>query len=821
MKLLGGYTVVEETSKGNINNEISARLSDSLLYQTLIEKCRQHEDDSVLSVQPLIIKAVGYAHHRTKLVIRYMKEYTLHDSDHLFRVLYLMERLIPTDSLEKLSIPELMLLILAAFFHDIGMAPSEREVRSWLKDFEGDEPTDWELEEYKKFHRYKSCFPEKLKKIENLRNQEKYSIASTLEDYLVTEYIRSTHAKRAREIISEEWAEIIKFNDVDLTSEFADLCFSHNENALELLQLETSVPCGQDTYVCLPFIGVILRLADILDFDAKRTPTVLFSHLAVRNPISLGEWQKHRSIQSWAISPSYIAFSARCNHPAIEASIREFCDQIDEELKNCSLVISNIKDFNRNRSLEHYQILFPPQIDRSKIEAKRDIRTGEPKYIYRDTQFKLSKNQVIDLLMGTKLYGNTEIALRELIQNSIDACMVSAAMYKTWGQPYDPKIIVSFYTENGEDCLEVYDNGIGMNQEIIDKYYSKIGSSYYKSQDFYDLRAKVNMNFAPISRFGIGVLSVFMVSDVLIVSTRRLIDRYEFDDPIDISVEGQDSIFYIKKGNRKEPGTTTKLILREKNPWSRLTRDDFIKSVKKIISNPPFDIEIRTDKERIYHSTNSFSSFSPHDLKDYIWDSHENVKEILIDITDESLGFTGSVIVGIIEQNNLPVANIEILSKEVELDEVNYDLSMEIYYGKNAIEKDSNSIGVNDKGEVESSNTSSYIVKSKSFFSIHGIQFFSDIFPHYSDKASKAILKWPLPMLVVLDIVGHRDLDLNSARTEIIYNEKWLKFEKDLAFIILKRLSEKLNFEYWRELQKIIEKSDNELFTSIIKNINK
>ncbi len=811
---------MEETTKSNLINEVSARLCESLLYKELTDKCSL-EDDSVLSsVKSLIFNAANYAHHRAKLVIRYMKEYTLHDSDHFFRVLYLMERIIPKETMEKLSIPELMLLILTAFFHDIGMAPSEREVCSWLKKFEGEEPTEWEQEEHEKFQLYKNCFPEKLEKIDNLKKQKKHSIASILEDYLVAEYIRSTHAQRAREIISDEWAESIKFKDVDLTSEFATLCFSHNENTLELLKLDASFPCGQDTYVCLPFIGVILRLADILDFDAKRTPAVLFSHLTIRNSISLGEWQKHRSIQSWTISSKYIAFSARCNHPAIEASIREFCDQIDEELKNCSLVLSNIKDINRNRSLNHYKIPLPPQVDRSKIEAKKEIRTGEPKYIYRDTQFSLSKNQVVDLLMGTKLYGNTEIALRELIQNSIDACMVSAAMHETWGESYTPKIVVRFYTENGDDCLEVYDNGIGMNQDIIDKYYSKIGSSYYKSRDFYDLRAKVNMTFTPISRFGIGILSVFMVSDVLIVNTRRLIDRYEFDNPIDLSVEGQDSIFYIRKGNRKEPGTTTKLILREKNPWSRLTIIEFIQSVKKIISNPPFNIEIEAKKEKIIHSKNSFNNFSPHDLKDYTWTSHNNVKEILININDKSLGFRGSAIIGIIEQNNLPVANIEVLSKEVELDGVNYVLSMEIYYRENRIEKDSNSIEVNDDGSIESSSTSDYIVKSKSFFSIHGIQFPADIFANYGDK-ERAKLRWPIPALIVLDIVGLRDLDLNSARTEIIYNEKWLNFENDLAFIILKKLSEKLSVDYWGKLKKIINKSKNKLFADILENIDK
>jgi energy-coupling factor transporter ATP-binding protein EcfA2 len=37
------------------------------------------------------------------------------------------------EKLEELTVPELMLLILSAFFHDIGMAPEEKDVLSWKK----------------------------------------------------------------------------------------------------------------------------------------------------------------------------------------------------------------------------------------------------------------------------------------------------------------------------------------------------------------------------------------------------------------------------------------------------------------------------------------------------------------------------------------------------------------------------------------------------------------------------------------------------------------------------------------------------------------
>ena len=444
--------------------EITSRLEKSNIYKIFKSKSKSEGDVINSQVTSIVFDAVSYAYQKTKLIVKYMPEYTLHDGEHLFRVLYLMEKLIPEKNLKKLSVPELMLLILTAFFHDIGMSPFEIEIRAWKQDWEGKKANKKEEVLFNRFERFKNTYPEKLEEIQRLRDKGKNSKAQLLEDYLISEYIRATHAQRAKEIIKEDWSGKIKYIETDLTNEMAQLCFSHNEDAMKLLQLDPSFLCGENVTVCLPFLGVILRLADLLDFDSKRTPSVLFSHLAVRNPISLNEWKKHREIQAWRISPDNITFSAKCSHPAIEASIRKFCDYIDDELKNSALIISRLIALP-NIDVNKYKIILPIQVTRDKIEPKKDIATGEPIYYYKNTAFELNKNQVIDLLMGTKLYGNPEVALRELIQNSRDACKLSASLHEKWEAPYKPSITVKYYTKNNEDFLEVIDNGIGMNQE--------------------------------------------------------------------------------------------------------------------------------------------------------------------------------------------------------------------------------------------------------------------------------------------------------------------------------------------------------------------
>ena len=77
--------------------------------------------------------------------------------------------------------------------------------------------------------------------------------------------------------------------------------------------------------------------------------------------------------------------------------------------------------------------------------------------------------------MGTKLYGKPGVALRELLQNSIDACLLRQKLSELWGIEYTPKVKVSLYTKNNVDYLRVSDNGVGMNQHIIDNYYTNVG----------------------------------------------------------------------------------------------------------------------------------------------------------------------------------------------------------------------------------------------------------------------------------------------------------------------------------------------------------
>lgn len=795
--------------------EYKDRLNNSKLYKELVLKCSE-KDSEVIA---LVDNAISYAFQRTKTILRHMGEYTLHDGDHLFRVLSLMERLLTESNIKRLSPPELMLLILTAFFHDIGMAPDEREVIAWRKVWDSEPVFENESDRksFDEFKRFYAVRPDQQEIIKNLIDQGKHSIADIVKSYLITEFIRKTHAERVREIIGRDWNNKIKFREVDLTVEFAQLCYSHNEDALSLLDLDKNHLCGANIFACLPLIGIILRLADILDFDAKRTPSILYSHLYVRHPISIKEWNKHRAVEAWEISPDLIQFSAKCSHPAIEASIHEFCNMIDRELSVCNNINSSLNDFNKGREI---LIRFPFKVDREKIKTQKNIH-NKPLYIYRETQFNLSKRQVVDLLMGTKLYGNSAVALRELLQNSIDACLLRQAQESKWGSPYIPEISIKYYIAGDDIVLEVDDNGTGMDQNIIDNYYSKVGSSFYKSIDFYNLKAESNANFTPTSRFGIGILSCFMVADTLIVDTKRVYAQHKSSDALNITVEGQESIFWIKEGARALPGTTTKLILRKaQNPWDQLSEEQFIKSVENVIPNPPFKINIQTSSHTKTRDKNSFKEVQASSLKDFSWDEHENLKLFDISLDRLDLGIAGSVLVAVLESKGMPEVEVNLASVGVKVEEESYTLEKKMSISDNAILQESHSITINDEGQIDKDKTRSDLARSQSRISLHGIEVPSTLYPNpWQIKNNQVKISWPFPMVLVVDICNNRDLDLNSSRTEIIKSEKWSNFEEELAFLICSEIFARVAKSYWEKLKTILIKKNNS--AEFLKGINR
>lgn len=783
------------------NDSFKSQISNIDLFKILEKKCERNKQYDVIS---LVLEVGQYAVLKSKTIIGIMNEFTLHDDVHLFNMLHIIDKLIPKALKEELSIPDIMLLFLAVFLHDIGMCPTQNIMQVLLSQRT---PESYEeMNEYKNFHAFEKSYSMYINEKKELGKENNIEGERLITEYIVREYIRKTHATRAKDYIKQDWQDKIIYKDTDLGPLLAQICFSHNEDCKYILELDALKLCGIDEYICAPFVAILLRLADIIDFDPKRAPKILFSHLSIRNPVSIREWKKHMAVNGWTIENNLLMYAAECENPSTELAIRNFCDLIDEELKNATFVMAKI---NTNSQLDaklgkYKKISFPQRVNRSQIGAKKDY-DGHPLYRYHETSFNLSKNQVIDLLMGTKLYQSKEVALRELIQNSIDACLLRKKISERYGQPYIPQIAISFYEKDGCDYMEICDNGIGMNQNIIDLYYTQIGTSYYRSSEFNDMKARLDIEFQPISKFGIGILACFMVSNEIIVDTMRLEEQGKFGQPIKLQIEGYDSLFVIKDGEIEVPGTITTLKLRKDHPWNGLSNEQFRNCVLSTIKNPPFPIWINYQSEEPFIYSKSDEQFEC-DLQRIkkSWIIAPNIDRVDFDIDMPQFGFKGKASIAYIVEGKKPVDQIEMHTHSVIIDDHEYDLSSSYTYDEYGIFRTSDNLELAADDTIKIVENTSTTMPSYAEISLKGITIPSNMFRDFNNENQMTIINFPLPTLLVLDVYEKTEINLNTARTNAIYDDVWKTFERRVIFTLCLQLKKRLRSRKWNELQRII-----------------
>lgn len=431
-------------------------------------------------------KAIEFASKILPMITKVFQTYTLHDMTHSVHVAEYMYELI--DDAEKMSDLEIVMLIYAALFHDIGMVVSDREI-------------------------------EEIKIDKLLLGNRKYSKVFQKynnENIALQECVRPVHGKRSRnflERIDDENKELFLVSVGTATTfqnELALICQSHNED-FEWISKEIHSETIKGEYsLNAQYIAVLLRIADYLDMDAQRAPLYLYKYL---NPTDYSdlEWRQHFDIDNYTkivlnekTGQKKILFIGSSKEPAVHRKLLKYFDDINKELLNavnlCQLFGKDIYLLN----------VYPHIINNIKPDG----------FTFSDYKLELNYKAITNLLMGENIYGDKKYGLREIIQNSIDACKTMEETAQTHEnfifQKYEPIIIIALNKE--KQSVTILDNGSGMNVEILKKYFLNVGVSYYNS-DAYNLQGR---EYSPIGHYGIGFLSCFMLSDKVEVRTKHI-----------------------------------------------------------------------------------------------------------------------------------------------------------------------------------------------------------------------------------------------------------------------------------------------------------
>ncbi len=480
----------------------------------------------------------------------YMPEYTLHDIKHCKTILDNIDKILPKDV--ELNIVELFILIHAVILHDIGMVVNR--VKS---------------EKIKESEEFKKLFIEFDK--------------GTDEDEILTEYIRRTHVDRSLEYIDDFKKDYstykidFTFKGIDISDWIKKVILSH-ALPIERLHCDEEYPTNKiiDSYtVNVRYLSILLRLGDILDFDIFRTPYFLYRHINPENKISDEEWQKHLSIEGKLLTESAIKFEAKCSSAKIERSVHSFVNWIENERKNSINLLSK-----SNTSVYKLNLN-----EKSSIKVRND-----GSYIYTDLKLDLDYTKVLNILMGTELYDTPDIFIRELLQNSYDACKYRNELASNAGEAYEPKITISYESKNNSIIIE--DNGIGIDNTTFENYVLKIGNSYYQGKSF----EQEQLKFTPISNFGIGILSCFMVSNTIEIDSYRFHETNANSEPINYTLNFNDRYIDKKSSNKTSFGTTIKLNL-HKAYSKKLKTKSIIEIIQENTAHQKIPITVRIDKK--------------------------------------------------------------------------------------------------------------------------------------------------------------------------------------------------------------------------------
>lgn len=476
-----------------------------------------------------------------RVTTREMEAFTLHDRVHGLKVAHLMWHILDPQRRERLSPAEIALLITTAHLHDLGMglSPEERASRLapnsdlWLKldldpslrmelDRLRSDIADPDLPESRRI----TATRQLIQAEESLLcadTRERHATPQRYGELLVM--LSDCHRRDPTNIPDIE--QCLSFDGDSFRVKLIDICVSHNEDADVLVALDKANPgrrrfprdypigrCTADIHV----VAAALRLADILDFDRERTPPALFHYLLPgslrsKDDRSTLEWRKHLAISNWQIDREAVVYRGRCNDPIIHHAIVLFARAIEDEIATTRATFQPLSD-----TAWPFSIL--PRVI---------VDIHEEGYRYLPYRFELDDQRVYELLMGGAIYQEPLAAVRELIQNAVDACKFRDALTKL-AEPHvslsaEDRIVLRYEAAPSGGRygrLTIADTGIGMDAWIIERYFLRVGQSFYKSQEFNKTRVDfrgAGVDFAPVSEFGIGFLAAFLLADHVEVTT--------------------------------------------------------------------------------------------------------------------------------------------------------------------------------------------------------------------------------------------------------------------------------------------------------------
>lgn len=543
----------------------------SLIRNRLEELCSNDPALNVLWAQwtfdeRLVSKAL-------KNISQTFPHYSIHDDSHSNQIITNIERLLGYENICLLSATDLWLILESAYYHDIGMVVPFDEIES-----------DWESKFFKDFvNEIKSDIDHELNEIATKYSDKKFVETMKDSSSLVTvcyevkllqaEFYRRKHASRA-EVIA-----VNPFKEISLTSPRNELLparlfkmlgkvSSHHgmnfEDVMKLPKMQVGV--GNDE-MHPRYIACLLRLGDLLDLDNNRFCPVMQRTAGCLPKSTKAHIDKHMSIEEFVLNTNRIDVFANCatyeGYNATASWFKYLKDEVSQQMMSWDEIVPNKK------------MGLLPTIGNLDIKLK-DYEILDGNHVPR---FEVDSEKMLYLMQGAGLYKNPFQSIRELLQNAVDATLLRIWCESSFNKKSNkldyavPSEETASYIKNHypieieieleeecEDCvlwkILIRDRGVGFERGNI-KYLQKMGSSSRNIQKK-KLIDEMPSWLKPSGAFGIGLHSIFMMTDKIELRTKGFFDEEAFELVLENpSHDGRGNIFIrsVSKKHLQQVGT--------------------------------------------------------------------------------------------------------------------------------------------------------------------------------------------------------------------------------------------------------------------------
>jgi hypothetical protein len=461
-------------------------------------------------------------------IVTNFPHYSQHDASHSETILHRIASLLGTRGIDSLSCTDLWLLLEAAYNHDAGMIvlairKKDDLVSPAFSDFldrqaEGD---DRELATHISRVRNGSITANPV---------EIFELNESLL-FVYADYVRRLHASRAKDAVLNPLGTIalpsprtgLIPNRLLLT--LANVCAAHGSDFESVLRLPHR-EMGLTTDYCHPrFLACMLRLGDLLDLDSGRFCPCVNAQVTAMPRLSLAHRSKHEGVSHLLVSPEVVSATGEYEDYEAYAEADRWFSWLREELVSQTLRWGEIAPSEALPRL--------PAVGAIGAKLKNQVLFGNGVR----PRIEVNREKLLLLMRGANFYKGPQDAIRELMQNSVDATLARYSLdMLASGKPFaeDPRslfmalrqypISLDFVREelasNGKVkwLLTIIDNGFGMSLIDIKRLLS-IGESR-KTGRLRTLVSSLPDWAKPSGAFGIGFHSILEYANKVRLRTR-------------------------------------------------------------------------------------------------------------------------------------------------------------------------------------------------------------------------------------------------------------------------------------------------------------